>query len=510
MSKATVQRTASSGTRNSGETSTSVRTPAGSARSYIAGGWRDGPSAPISLYNPANLDQEVGACSQVDAAMAQEALDAAAKAWKSWANTDVGDRLKFLEQVLERLERNSQRFAVTITQENGKTLRESEMEVASTLRDAHYQLEAVSELEWRIPVWTPDDEVESYVRHESLGVFLLITPWNFPLATILRKLIPALGFGNTVVCKPPERTPLTPTLLFEILDECGIPAGVANLVLGKSSVVGSPLIEHPSLAGISFTGSTEVGLEICKKVADRPVRLQMEMGGKNAVVVLEDADLDAAVDAVALAAFSCAGQWCTSTSRAIVLKSVYRKFTEALKKRVTAIRVGDGADPNTTMGPVFSETQRDWVLSAIESALGEGATLLIGGSRMDGVEGKRGWYLEPTVLIDVKPEMAVAREEVFGPLLAVIEAETEEEALAIANGTEYGLSFSVFTRSEKWAKRFVNEIEAGVCHVNLPTAYRSAELPVGGWRQSGRGVPECGDVQKDFYTRLKTVYRKLG
>jgi aldehyde dehydrogenase (NAD+) len=478
------------------------------AISYIAGAWRDGPSAPISIYNLANLDQEVGACSQADAAMAKEAMDEAAKAWKSWANTDVGERLKFLEQVLERLERNSERIVRTITLENGKTLRESEMEVASALRDAHYQLEAVSELEWKVPVWTPDDEVESYVRHESLGVFLLVTPWNFPLATILRKLIPALGFGNTVVCKPPERTPLTPTLLFEILDECGIPAGVANLVLGKSSVVGKPLIEHPSLAGISFTGSTEVGLEICKKVADCPVRLQMEMGGKNAAVVLEDTDLDAAVDAVVQAAFSCAGQWCTSTSRAIVQKSVYLEFTQALKERVSAIRVGDGTDPNTTMGPVFSLGQRDRVLSAVETALGEGATLLIGGSSIEEVDGKRGWYLEPIVLIDVKPEMTVAREEVFGPLLAVIEAETAEEALAIANGTEYGLSFSVFTRSDEWAERFVNEIEAGVCHVNLPTAYRSAELPVGGWRQSGRGVPECGDVQKDFYTRLKTVYRK--
>jgi len=437
-------------------------------------------------------------------------MDSAKHNWKPWAGLDVAARLGILETALELLENRASEVQLSITLENGKTLAESAMEVDSSLKDARHQLRAVRNQQRRQAIDIPDPEVAAYVHHESLGVFLLITPWNFPLATILRKLVPALAYGNTVVCKPSERTPFTPAFLFELLEESGLPSGVANLILGKSSVVGNALIRHPDLAGLSFTGSTQVGLSICDQLATRPVRLQMEMGGKNAAVVLEDADLTVAAESVVLAAFSCAGQWCTSTSRVIVERSVTREFVEILKDRVSRIHIGDGRDPGTSMGPVFSEGQRNEVLSGIQTAVEEGAQVLHGGSSHDEIDGKRGWFVEPTILVSVAPEMTIAHEEVFGPVLAVIEASDPESALAIANGTEYGLSFSVFTKSEKWAERFVNEVESGVCHVNLHTAYRKAEIPIGGWRQSGRGVPECGDVQKEFFTRLKSVYRRKG
>ncbi len=475
--------------------------------SMINGEWCGNSGETVTIYNPANHQQKVAHCQYADGELAKYAVNAAETSFEKWSRQPVKHSISILRKAVDILEENAELVSRTITLENGKTLRESQAEVDATIRDARYQLKAVAETDWRIPANIHDSDSAHYVQRESMGVFLLITPWNFPLATIVRKLVPALGFGNTVVVKPAQLTPGAAGHWFEFLHQAGLPGGVANLVLGRGSIVGNTLINQPKLSGISFTGSTEIGLDICRKVSARSVRLQMEMGGKNAIVVLADADLDKAVEATVLAAFSCAGQWCTSTSRAIVEEAVYESFLNRLKSRVESLKIGDGMNENTNMGPVISNGQRNICCEAINKARQEGALLLTGGKAIRAIDGKTGFFLEPTILRDVLPNMSLANEEVFGPVLAVISVKNPEEALELANATVYGLTFSVYTRSAEWADRFINEIQAGVCHVNLPTAYREAAFPIGGWKESGRGVPECGDEQKHFHTRLKTVYR---
>ena len=455
---------------------------------------------PIVIRNPGDLDQTVCAFSPADVSQAIGAMSQAVESFRVWRRFPVAERLRILERAIVLLEERTEIFRQAITSENGKTLEESDKEIASTLKDARHQLKVMKDFEWESVVETPDSSVRSSIRREPVGAFLLITPWNFPLATILRKLVPAIGFGNTVVCKPAEVTPLSAFHLFEILDEAGFPPGVANLVLGRGSEIGPALIDHPRLAGISFTGSTEVGLRICHQVADHQVRLQMEMGGKNALVVLEDADLVEAVEATALAAFSCAGQWCTSTSRVLVERSVMKDFLDLLQTRISQIHVGNGSDPETTMGPVISKCQRREDLEAVAKALEEGATLLMGGEAKDVIDGKRGWYMEPTVFIDVSPESTLAREEVFGPVLAVVPVDSPEEALAVANRTRFGLSFSVYTQSKKWADRFVEEVESAVCHVNLRPLSRR-RTPDRRMARIWTGVPECPAMSKGIFMR---------
>ena len=478
------------------------------ARSFVASRWAGGDS-PQALMNPADLAECIGHVQLADGVLAQAAMESAAEAWLAWRRRRHEERLAPLVTALDFLDARRDAVARTITRENGKTLRESHAEIDAAIRDGRYQLRLTHELPARVQAERFNAEVHSELWHEPIGVFLLITPWNFPLATIVRKLIPAIAWGNTVVVKPAGITPLTAAAWFETLDEAGLPTGVANLVLGKSSVVASTLIDHPALRGVSFTGSTAVGLEICQRVAARDVRLQMELGGKNALVVMADADLEAAVEAATFAAFSCAGQWCVSTSRVIVEQPAYRRFTDALCERVARIRVGNGLSDTTDMGPVISADQLAEVEQAIQTANTEGAQLVCGGHTMPTLDGVRGYYVQPTIFADVTERMQLATEEVFGPVLAVMQARDCDEAVRLVNATEYGLSFSVYTKDDQVAERFMREIEAGMCHVNLPTPYREPDLPLSGWRQSGRGVPECGRYAREFYTRSKVVYRAI-
>ena len=478
------------------------------AQSFIAGRWAGGDS-PQALMNPADLTECIGRVQLADGGLARAAMDSAANAWPAWRRRPLEERLAPLARALDFLDARRDTVARTITRENGKTLRESNAEIDAAIRDGRYQLRLAHELPTRVPAERFNAEVHSELWYEPIGVFLLITPWNFPLATIVRKLIPAIAWGNTVVVKPAGITPLTAAAWFEALEEAGLPAGVANLVTGKSSVVGSTIIDHPALRGVSFTGSTAAGLEICQRVAARDVRLQMELGGKNALVAMGDADLEAAVEAGTLAAFSCAGQWCVSTSRVIVEQPAYERFTAALSKRVARIRVGNGLRDTTDMGPVISADQRAEVEQAIQTAITEGARLVCGGHTIPMLDGARGYYVQPTVIADVTERMQLATEEVFGPVLAVMQARDCDEAVRLANATEYGLSFSVYTRDASVAERFMRETESGMCHVNLPTPYREPDLPLCGWRESGRGVPECGRYAREFYTHPKVVYRAI-
>ncbi len=392
-----------------------------------------------------------------------------------------------------------------ITRENGKTLRESRAEFAAALKEAAFQIGQGRRFDG---ISRPSEMpgVVCHLRHEPLGVVTLITPWNFPLNVACRKLIPALIAGNTCVLKPSELTPLSAALLFEALHAAALPAGVANLVLGPGAVIGDTLVAHDTIDAVSFTGSTSVGLAIAKKLSGRATKIQLELGGKNPLVVLGDADLDKAVEAALIGGFSCSGQWCTSTSRIIVETEVHDRFVEKFLAGVGKIVVGNGGNEATSMGPVCGRAQYESVLGFIERGKKEGARLVAGGFAPKEGEFSRGWYIAPTVFTDVTPDMEIAKEEIFGPVVSILKAADLAEAIGLANRTPYGLASSIYTRSLANAQRFVRESDVGLCHVNLHTAYKEPQLEFGGIKESGRGLPEAGEAGIKFFSRHKAVY----
>jgi alpha-ketoglutaric semialdehyde dehydrogenase len=479
------------------------------AASYVDGAWISGDADLLFLVpNPADLDDVAGHALWADAETALAAMDAAERAFPAWKAMPVEERAVFIRRILELLRTHAQELSEIITAEQGKTLTESRQEIEATIRDGIYHLDLFTQSPQAQQRPSAQARGECELRYEPLGVTLLITPWNFPLATIGRKLVPALVLGNTAVVKPSEVTPLTAAFLFRLVQEAALPPGVANLVLGEGRVIGPPLITHGVARAISFTGSTSVGLALCRQTAAQDTRLQLEMGGKNALVILADADLGEAVNAGLKGAFSCAGQWCTGTSRLIVQAPVYEEVVARLARGTARIRVGDGRHPSTTMGPLATARQLDRFESAVARAVSAGARLVAGGRKIDSIDGRRGYFARPTVIGEVTPDMAVSQEEIFGPVLAVLRAADADDALRLTNDTVYGLSFSVYTRNLRSAERFIEEVQAGICHVNLPTFYREAHMPICGWKESGRGIPECDISARDFFTRVKAVYRK--
>lgn len=462
----------------------------------------------VQRENPANLDEVAVAFTPDDPAGARNAMDRVAEAAPMWARTPKSRRLEILARARDLVARDREVLAGLITLENGKLLREARGEVDGSLADWDHQLASVAAAEERIEVGSRTPGVEAHVRREPRGPFLLITPWNFPLATIVRKLVPALALGNTVVTKASELTPGTARHLFQLLAEAGLPEDAASLVLAEGAHVGPTLLGHEALAGVSFTGSTAVGRTIARSVVDRDVEVQLEMGGKNALVCLGDADLDAALDAVMLAGFGVAGQWCTSTSRLLLEESIHDSFLERLVRRVADLRIGDGRSDESDMGPLISRDQQRRFERAVRRGLEGGARLETGGETPCTVGGRPGHWAVPTVFSGVESGSWLATEEVFGPLVSVIRVEGPEHALGVAGDTDYGLSFSVFTSDPDHARLFVEGMEAGMCHVNLPTPYREPALPLGGWCGSGRGIPECGDLGPWLHTRMKSVYQK--
>lgn len=470
-------------------------------RSYIAGHWvAAAPEQCIPLLNPGNLDEAVALAQFATATGAVAAMDAARTAAESWRRTPFAVRAALLEKLLAAIEERRDEFAETITRENGKTLRESHAEITAAVREGRYQLGFLRSV-------LDGGQANETIRYEPLGVTLLITPFNFPMATVIRKLVPALATGNSVVLKPSERTPVTATLLFEQIHAGQFPPGVANMVIADGPTTAGALIPHRALRAISFTGSTRNGRAIQRAIGDRNIRLQAEMGGKNAVVILQDAEMETAVEAVIGNAFACCGQWCTGTSRVIVEAPLYAPVLDALAERAGKIIVGYGLDPHAQMGPLISREQRAWVQNVVQEAQAGGARLVAGGyaPRRPGLP--RGHYFTPTILADVTPEMVVATEEVFGPVLIVMKAACPEEALEMVNRTAFGLSFSIYTQNFPLAEWFLAEVEAGLCHLNLPTAYRDPALPLLGWKESGRGWPESGRFALDFFTQTKSIYR---
>jgi len=474
-------------------------------KNFIHGEWTSSVTGAVAEQrNPANLSEVTCRFQQSGREDARAAIASAASALPAWSAWTAPKRAEFLIRAQAVLTRRQEEIAECITRENGKTLAESRIEVTAAIKEMDWQIGEGRRLSGEtVPV--ERDGVLAYSIRQPLGVVSVISPWNFPFNVICRKCVPALMVGFTVVLKPASLTPRTASLFVEALTEAGLPRGVLNFITGPGSTAGDELVVNPAIRAISFTGSTPVGMGIHQKAAATLARTQLEMGGKNPAVILADADLEAAAEAVALAAYACAGQWCTSTSRAIVEASVFDRFQELLLGRVAKIRVGHGLDPRTTMGPVCGEQQAQDILRYIEAGRREGARLAAGGRRI----GDAGCFIEPTVFTGVTPEMVIAREEIFGPVLALLKVAGFDEAVRAANDTAFGLSSSVFTRSLEHALRFVEATDVGLTHVNMPTAYKEPQLSFGGVKQSGVGTPEAGKTGIDFFSRHKVAYVKF-
>lgn len=473
---------------------------------YINGEWVKSSSRQRSQnYNPAKKDELLCEIQVSTVEDVEKAMSAASQAFPGWRRTPVPKRAELLGEVIRLMKEREEEFCHTITLENGKTLRESRAEFQAAIKEAEFQIGQGRRL-GGVQLPSEEPHVHCYFTRQPLGVVSLITPWNFPLNVACRKMFPALIAGNCCVLKPADFTPMTPALLVEIIHKVGLPAGVVNFVTGRGSVIGDTLVSHPAVKAISFTGSTEVGLGIVRKVAGKQVKVQLEMGGKNPLVILADADLENAVDAAIFGAFSCSGQWCTSTSRIIIEVPVYNDCLEMLVRKVGEIVVGNGLDESTRMGPVAGPIQYESILNYIAIGKKEGARLCAGGHALVDGEYSRGYFIAPTIFADVTPDMRIAREEIFGPVLSVLKADDFEDTVRIANDTAYGLTSSIYTRDLARAQRFIEESEVGLCHVNMPTSWKEPQLEFGGIKESGRGLPEAGESGMEFFTDYKAVY----
>jgi alpha-ketoglutaric semialdehyde dehydrogenase len=479
-----------------------INAPSPPLTSFIDGCWLfANESRLVARENPGRIEDVATRWCPASVDEARVAMDVAAAAFPAWAAEPLSTRIAVVARLLDEVERQAEDFAALITRENGKPRRDARAEIRSSLADARHAIAEADRFGVTESASAAGAAVRSATLLEPLGVCLLITPWNFPLATILRKLVPALLYGNTAVVKPSELAPGPAARLFSLLATLPLPAGAASLVLGAGGEVGPALTGHSGLRAISFTGSTSVGLELVRLTAGRDVRLQLEMGGKNTLVVLRDADLDAAVDAAVTGGFTCSGQWCTGTGRVIVEEAIADDFAARLVSRTEQLRVGPGDDDENDLGPVVTAARIKFAESTLTAAVGAGARLRCGGRRMPG-----GHFLTPAVLDRVTEVMPAFTDELFVPVLPVATAHDADDAVRLANTGRYGLSASVFSRDVAKATALARRIEAGIIHVNLHTAYREAALPVLGWRESGRGLPECGRFARDFFTRPRALY----
>jgi aldehyde dehydrogenase (NAD+) len=470
-------------------------------RSLAGGDWLDG--RPALDLNPARPSETVAEVRQADAAVAAQAVQAARAAFPAWRATPPPARGEVLRRAADVLEARAGEIGREFAREEGKTLAEAVGETRRAVAILRYFAGQTLE---------PDGETYPsaspltllYARREPVGVVLAITPWNFPIAIPAWKIAPALAYGNTVVWKPAALTPLTSVRFLEALREAGLPDGVLNLVLGRGSVVGDALVEHPEVDAVTFTGSNAVGRDIQRRAIERGAKVQLEMGGKNPAVVLADADLDLATLQVARGAFLSAGQKCTATSRVIVERAIFEPFAERLATVARTWKLGDPLDPETQVGPVVSQSALDTILGYLERGRSDGGHFLAGGGRAERLGD--GYFVEPTVVEGLGPASSFVREEIFGPVVALLPADDLGDALAQANDTVYGLSASLFTRDLGAALRFAQEIRAGVVKINQESAGLELQVPFGGMKASSSGSREQGKVARDFFTQWKTVY----
>jgi aldehyde dehydrogenase (NAD+) len=475
-------------------------------RNFINGQWVASVSEKtINNVNPARTDDIIGVVRQCTRAEAKSAVDAAARAFHEWRRTPAPARGKIVARWARLMEDHKEELAQLLTREEGKTLGESRGELQRSINVAEF---CAGESR-RMNGETIHSELPlnfAYTVKQPIGVVACVTPWNFPVAIPVWKIAPALVAGNTVVFKPAGITPATAVRITELLEEAELPAGVLNLVLGSGREAGDEIISHPAVRAVSFTGSNEVGIRLYEQVSRRGAKVQCEMGGKNPVVVLEDADLDLAVECTVQGAFASTGQRCTATSRAVVLHEVADEFVARVVDKANALVLGDGANPQTGMGPCVDEGQFETVLRYLNAGREDGAELRCGGQPATGDGLDKGYFVQPTVFDKVTPDMRVAREEIFGPVLSVLRVRDFDEALTVANDCAYGLSSSIFTQDAGRIFRFVDEIETGMTHINSPTTGGEAHIPFGGVKATGIGDREQGSTALDFYTELKVVY----
>ena len=485
---------------------TPAATPATIYQNYIGGQWTSSESGrTYPITSPASNDTVLGEFQTSTPDDALRAVAAAQEALEGWANTPAPVRAQTLYRALDIMGRRSEELARTITLEEGKPLADARGEVRRAMNIIEY---AAGEGRRMFGYTTPSElpNTVAYTVRRPLGVVAIITPWNFPIAIPAWKMAPALICGNTLVFKPASLTPFSAVKLVEIFEEAGLPPGVMNLITGPGGSVGNALVESPEVRGISFTGSTEIGTGIYAAGAQRLKKVQCEMGGKNAVILLADADLDKALGGIVQGAFGSTGQRCTATSRVIVEEGVYDTFMEQLLERTGQLKIGDGLDADTDISPLSSQSQLDTVMNYIGIGAEEGAHLAYGGHALSGGEFDRGYYVEPTIFTDVTPDMRIAQEEIFGPVLTVFKAKDLDDAVQISNNVQFGLSSSVYTRDLPLAYRYINTVEAGMVHVNAPTLGGEVHLPFGGLKASGIGQREQGVEAVDFFSEVITVY----
>jgi aldehyde dehydrogenase (NAD+) len=474
-------------------------------KNFIGGEWRDSTGARIKDLNPADVHDVVADAPASTAAEAAAACDAAARAFEEWRQTPAPVRGQILFKVQRRMEERRQELAEALTREEGKTIAESRGEIQRAINVVEFFAGEAR----RITGETIPSELAHnfcYTLKQPVGPVAVITPWNFPIAIPIWKMAPALVSGNTVVFKPASLTPLTAALIVEIFDECGLPGGVLNLVFGGGREVGDTIVRHPAILAVSFTGSNDVGVGLYGAAAARGIKCQCEMGGKNPIVVLGDADLELAVESTLQGAFGSTGQRCTATSRAVVVESIANEFVERLEARTASLVVGNGLNPATNVGPSVDERQLETVLSYVDTGRHEGAKLVRGGERMRSEGLDRGYFVAPAIFDHVDANMRIAQEEIFGPVLSLIRVPDSPAALSVANGVRFGLSASVYTNDVASMFRFVDRLDAGIVHVNSPTVGGEAHIPFGGMKATGVGLREMGRVAIDFYTELKVVY----
>jgi len=468
---------------------------------FIGGEWTSVHDAAANL-NPSDLDTPVGDYALGGAEDANAAVAAARAAFPAWSMRSPQDRADVLDRAATLVLDRRADLGRLLSTEEGKTLAEGIGEVVRAGHILKFMAgEALRLTGDRVASTRPGVDVE--ITREPVGVFALITPWNFPIAIPVWKAAPAIAFGNCVILKPAEATPGCAWALAEILAEAGLPGGVFNLVMGPGRVVGDALITNPQVDGVSFTGSVGTGRAIAAKCAGMGKRVQCEMGGKNPLVVLDDADLTKAVNAALNGAFFSTGQRCTASSRLIVTDGIHDRFVAALTEAMAALKVGHALDPATQIGPVVDQAQFDKDREYIQIAAAEGGRV-VGGEAVAGET--RGLFLRPALVLDTSPDMRINREEVFGPVASVIRARDYDEALNIANDTEFGLSSGICTESLTKARHFLRHAQAGMVMVNLPTAGVDPHVPFGGRKGSSFGPREQGSYAREFYTVVKTGY----
>jgi acyl-CoA reductase-like NAD-dependent aldehyde dehydrogenase len=475
-------------------------------KNFIDGKWVDSASGKnVPNVNPANIDEVICRVPLSTREEAKAAIEAAKGAFAGWKAVPPPIRGRMVFRAMQLLQDRIEDVAIALTREEGKILRESKGEIQRAINIMEFTAGEGRRMNGR----TIPSELQNtfiYTIRQPVGVCGLITPWNFPVAIPIWKIAPALVAGNTVVFKPATYTPLTAVRIVEVFQDAGLPPGVLNMVMGNGGVVGDEIVNNPDVHALSFTGSNDVGCALYEQGSRRGIRVQCEMGGKNPLVVLADADLELAVEGAIQGGFGSTGQRCTAASRVIVEENIAGKFTEMLLKRLETYKVGDGMDSQTDMGPSVEEGQMNTVLKYIEIGKSEGARLLHGGRRLADGSYARGFFVEPTVFDNVTMNMRIAQEEIFGPVVSIIHAKNFEEAVEMANNVKFGLSASLYSNDMSKILKFVDHAEVGKVHINSSTIGGEAQAPFGGTKATGIGPREQGTEVFDFYTEVKTVY----